>query len=354
VASFAASVERLFRLLALGGMALLALIGFTFIAMRVEDPGLRQQALVGWTVQILAIGILIPAAGRTALIQGAGGMLTSQRRLLVARLTAPGVIVAGLCCGLGVISLGLGTLTMAVVQWLSHRRCLPKAAAVTSPTSTWREDLAAMWPTTWRFTLVTLGAWMITISGTLILGAWVGLREAGQYGLSLQVLQLCTTVAAVWMGAAIPRMCTLRAAGDAGGLRRLFTTRWALGLTTFVVLAALVLMCGQSMLRLIGSTTQLLGPTVLATLVVILLLELNHGPLCAAFLMTGNQVPFVPAALASGLAIVAGSIALAAGTTLGVWSVILAQGSVQLLYNNWRWPVLAFGQLYAKPRDAGT
>ncbi len=348
VAAYGASVDRLFRLLALGGMALLALIGFSFIALKVTDLALRQQALYGWTIQVLAIGVLIPAAGRTALVQGAGGMLTSQRRLLIARLAAPGVVVTGLCLDLGVISLGLGTLTMAVVQWLGHRRCLPVAISAAPPPGAWPEHLRAMWPTTWRFTLVTLGAWMITLSGTLILGTWVGLSEAGQYGLSLQVLQLCTTVAAVWMSAAIPRLCALRAAGEAGALRRLFTSRWTLGLITFVVLATPAVIFGQHILGIIGTNTRLLEPAMLIAMAVILLLELNHGPLCASFLMTGNQVPFVPAALASGVAIVLGGIALSVGAGLGVWSVIIAQGVVQLMYNNWRWPTLAFAQVFRR------
>ena len=83
----------------------------------------------------------------------------------------------------------------------------------------------------------------------------------------------------------------------------------------------------------------------IATMALIYLLELNHGPLCAAFLMTENQVPFLPAALGSGLAIVAIGLVLAAHTSLGVWSVIIAQGVVQLTYNNWKWPTLAFNSV---------
>lgn len=353
IAEFSVNVNRIFAMLSAVGMLLLTAIGLAIISLQVHDAQLRCTVYGAWLVQIAAIGVLIPAAGQTALVQGAGGMLLSQRRLLVARLIAPIATVGSLLAGLGLFSLGIGILAMAIIQWLTHRNVLPKSGSATGRTTSWREDGRALWPTTWRFILVIFGAWMITVSGTLIVGAFSGLADAGRYGLSLQALQFASLVSATWMSAAMPRICSLRASGDTDDLHRLFKARWVSAIGTYLFLVCGLACFGDWLLSSIGSKVSLIPLDMLLVFSLIFLLELNHGALCAGFLMSANQVPFVASAIYSGVSVMLLGVILAIWSGNGIWSVIIAQGAVQLAYNNWHWPLQVVKELSSSRPSLG-
>ena len=347
LADLAHATSRLFAWLATGLLLLWLGIGLPVMAASLP-PELTREGLIAWTVQGIGLWLVIQAAGRTALVQGAGDMLASQRWLVISRLAAPVAGVTGLLLGCGVVSIGIATATMGGVQYLGHSQRFGYRASPPARPDRIREHLLAIWPTTWRFSVVTGSAWMIISSGTTIVCAFFGLAAAGSYGLTVQVIQFASTLGAVWMSSAVPRLCSIRAAADHVQLRRLFVQRWALGIGTYAIIAMGIVFVGPWGMALIGSKTALLPIGMVATLSVIHLLELNHGPLCAAYLMTENQVPFLPAALGSGLTIVALGLTLATLTSFGVWSVVIAQGVVQLTYNNWKWPLLAFSDVYNK------
>jgi O-antigen/teichoic acid export membrane protein len=349
MADLAHATSRLFTWLATGLLLVWLVIGLP-VMLASLPRGLEREGLIAWTIHGIGLWLLIMAAGRTALVQGSGDMLASQRWLVISRLAAPVAGVTALLIGCGVVSLGIATLMIGGVQYLGHGRRFGQWASPAIHPDRVREHLLIIWPTTWRFSLVTGSAWMITSAGTAIVGACFGLAAAGSYGLTVQVIQFATTLGAVWMSSAVPRLCSIRALADHRALRVLFLQRWALGLGTYIVVAAGIVSVGPWILAFLGSQTSLLPMAMVLVLVVIYLLELNHGPLCAAFIMTGNQVPFLFAAVGSGLAIVVGALILSTMSMLGMWSVILSQGFVQLAYNNWKWPYVTYRILVGDQR----
>jgi O-antigen/teichoic acid export membrane protein len=350
IISFKKSVNKLFYMLAIGCMALLSCIGYLFIHFRIADSALMNQAAIGWTIQVISIGLIVPAAGLTALVQGAGGMLASQRILLLARLSAPGMVLVGLINGYGVISLGLGTLSMAILQWVGHfwyvKKIWPAEERLSVYTKhVFRQDIHAMWPTTWRLVTVMLGAWLINSVNVILISVFLGLSMAGQYGLSHQIITFISGVSAVWMSNAIPGLCQLRSLGKIQETHSVFLQRWRRGIATYILGTLLLVTFGQQLMVFIGTTTNLLPISMLIVLSLIYLLELNHGPLCASYLMTANSVPFVPAAIISGVSIVVLGLTLFKFTDMGSWAFIVAQGIAQAAYNNWRWPSLVYKEI---------
>ena len=69
-----------------------------------------------------------------------------------------------------------------------------------------------------------------------------------------------------------------------------------------------------------------------------LLLEMIHSN-AATFITTRNRVPFVSSSILSGVAMVLISLFLINFTDLGLWSLLISQAVIQLLYNNWKWPL---------------
>jgi hypothetical protein len=123
-------------------------------------------------------------------------------------------------------------------------------------------------------------------------------------------------------------------------LLTVFGKSLAAGWSIYLLSMCMLLLFGNQILSIMGSKTLLLGTPLLATLSIILFLELNHS-FCASYLTTLNEVPFVGAALISGVAIVTISIFAVSILQIGIWGMVLTQGIIQLAYNNWKWPQMA-------------
>lgn len=346
ILSFSRSIKIISLLLASVLVVILAAVGFIFIAAKVHDEPLRSQACFAWALNILGLAIMPMAGGLAAICQGYDKFTESMRILFVSRIASIFTMTACLWGGMGIWSLGIGTLIMGLVQYAGHQWLFAAIVRQPSPrivvgsaTSTLSEVFFNIWPTAWRFSLVTMGAWMITVSSTMMIGWTVGLVEAGSFGATAQILQFCVAVAGAWMTAAMPTFAKMRMLNQVSGLRSLFIRRWLQSISTYIALTGTALLAAQPLLELLGSNLRMIDGSLPWVLALVILLELNHGQICAGFLMTANIVPFTSSAIISGFMVVAGGVLLATTTTLGVWSFVIAQGVVQLLYNNWKWPL---------------
>jgi hypothetical protein len=95
-------------------------------------------------------------------------------------------------------------------------------------------------------------------------------------------------------------------------------------------------------LRSVGSSIKLPELVPILLMGMTFLLELNHG-ICANLITISNKVPFVKASLITGLAIATTSWFMA--PILGVMGIIISVFIIQILYNNWYWPVYAASML---------
>ena len=173
-------------------------------------------------------------------------------------------------------------------------------------------------------------------ANTLICSAFLDLRTTASYGLSLQAATLLVGFSGIWVRVKLPAINQLRAQGMVERIPTIFRPRIILALLTFGVGAAVLLLLGRPLLELLNARTQLLPAALLATLLLIQLLEMHHS-LYGELVYSENVNPFVKPALISGLAIIILSVLLT--PRFGVWGMLLASGLVQLCFNNW-WPVL--------------
>jgi O-antigen/teichoic acid export membrane protein len=331
---------RLFALISGLSFVVLALAGSAWIYTTYTTlPNLRL-ACASWVVYAAGVAVGIYASFFIAFMQGVGDMKYSLRFQTLARTTNLLLVAILLLRGWGLVAMAMGSLLSSSILLLGSAIRLNEVlhaegsdASAGSPLSS---ALRTIWPNTWRFTVVAVGGWMIVSSGTLICSRYLGLSEAARYGLTLQFVQLCIAIAAVWTTVVMPRLNQLRAIADFASCRRLFVQRLVLATFTFWILTLLGLVLAPIVLDRLHAHTRLLPTGPLLFMALYLFLEFNHS-FFAGLIMAENRVPFVPAALASGAAIVIGSTLLAAHTSLGIWSILLVQAVVQLSFNNWYW-----------------
>ncbi len=327
--------------LVIGGSAYL-----TTLTPKVDAAG--GHAIFAWVVYATGITINVYFGYYSAFILGRGDVGQNSKIMVVTRGSFVLLAALGLALNQQLMALGIASVMSSIAgRWLAHHYFKPLARQSTSlagaqPSAV--EVMRALWPNAWRLFVVQLGGFLIVRANTLVVSSYLGLKAAGSYGLTLQLLLLISGVASLLAILQLPRMNAAQARGDRTQLRQAVGLSVVSSWLIFAVGAVLLVAIGHELLAPLGRQVTLLDTPVLMAMLLIACLEMNHS-VAAHFLTTLNKVPFAGASIVSGLAIVGLGIALCAWTALGLWGIVIAQGLVQLAYNNWKWPLDALREL---------
>ena len=334
-----------YRLLA--GLILLALVGagIPYIATISGKGGLDvRYAELAWLVFSVSIGLNLYFLWVDAALVGFGRVEQNYLYIVINRAASVAIAIGALLAGGGLIAVAgaliagqiiARTVALYLLRDLT-RQCRTEKVERRAVHAT----LNAIWPNASRMGVVSIGAFLINRYTLFAISAFAGLTSVGPYALALQMLSAVIAVAQMPMQISLSKLVDARVRRDVAVLRQTFIMVMAIYLVLAVSGAAFIVTVLPFALREIGSNIMLLPAGTLLLLTLVLLLEGFHAT-AATFITTANEVPFVRAALASGVAI-AISVTTAGWLGWGVAAMIACQGMVQLAYNNWHWPWLAW------------
>ncbi len=340
-----AAAQRFYRLLAIGVVLVLVVAGVPYVTSLARAGDLPVRSIqIAWTILCLGIGLTLSFLWISPVLMGSGRVEQNYLYIIASRATFSILGIGVLIGGGGLIALSA---TLVVSQLLARlaairflRGTLGGHDSRAADRHGMRQVLKTIWPNAGRMGAVSIGGFLMTRFNLFVISSFVGIAAGGAFALSLQLLLALTAAAQLPMQVAMPRLIAARVAHDGVALRRAFGTAMALFGIIYLAGAAFVLFAMPVLLAHIGSHIALLPPPVLLLLAVVLLLEGLHSN-AAFFITTANNVPFLRPALISGIAVAAGGLLLG-WIGMGVVAIILWQGLVQLSYNNWRWPLMAW------------
>lgn len=342
------AARRFYRLLGLTVVAAGLVLGLPYVTHLAGAGGLAiVPAQAAWVVFTVAIGLNLALQWVSPALLGTGRI---EQNYLVIITSRGGFSLLGI----GALVAGGGLVTLAAAMIVSQLAARLLAArfllGVDGDRSGHRPDrlavaaiLRTLWPNAARMGAVSISGFLITRYGLFAVSTFAGLAAGGSYALSLQMLNAAAAVSQLPMQVAMPRLVAARVAHQRTQLRRMYVTAMAAYLGLYLIGAGAVVAVIPMLLAAIGSRVALLPTALLLMMAIILMLEGFHSN-AAFFITTGNDVPFVKAAILSGLA-VAISTTLVGWIGLGIAAMILCQGIVQIAYNNWRWPWLAWKEI---------
>lgn len=278
-----------------------------------------------------------------AVLQGRGDMRLSNKVAVTAKSTQ--VFFCTLFVAvfhMGLIGLGVGSLLYTIVnRFLALRYAYapnrPEMRSLSAASEDVGRTVRVLWHNASRYGAALIGAFLISRANILVAAGQIGVVETAGYSLALQLLIVLQQVSALPLNLSLPRLSHLRMVGDKGAVYRVFGLALAADMMIFGV-GAIALLFGNPVLRMLGSSTMLPGPMLLVPMVLIFLLELNHGN-CANLIAAGNEVPFARAGLVTGICILV--LGWLAAPHFGITGLIAVVGVCQLAYNNWKWPLEA-------------
>lgn len=332
------------------GIALLAGLVLLFVGTPYIKSVIASEPsnyLTAWGIYSVGVFFNLYYSYWNPLLKGIGAIKIANQVQVFSRLIYMIFTILGLYFGGGLIWLSIMYVISGVLLRIFSKRSFEKISNLdnyrTNNTKSVKvsELLEIIWPNAKKQGLVTIGAWLITRSTTLLCSHFYGLTVTAEFGLTLQLYGFIGGFSGLLFNSYVPEITSSKLKKDTARFRTLFARsmliQWIFGILGILG----VVYIAPILLQLIGSNSTLLPRSVLIVLGIILFLEWNHSTF-ASLITLSNKVPFLASSLFSGIGIIILSLITEKFTNLGVLGLVLSQGVVQILYNNWYWPRYVF------------
>jgi O-antigen/teichoic acid export membrane protein len=339
--------RRIYAIVAMFAGLVLLLGGSAYVVSVVEVSQSFDAVLFGWVSFALGYVLTFYFGYFNSFLLGRGDVALANKALCLTRAVFLVLGSASVALGFGLQGLGLASLLAAGLgRWVAHYFFVKSSSLNIASTGRFRgadsENVRALWHNASRLGLVQLGSFLILRGNILIASSKLGVEIAASYSMTVTVLLAISSVAMVVCQASVPYMSALQAKCELRQLREVYgqvvILAWALYLCCFVILVGV----GASLFPVISKGPSLLPLSLLLTMGVVQFLELNHS-MAATYITTINKVPFLSASLWSGTAILL--LSFFSVGAFGIWGLVFSQALVQLVYNNWKWPLEAVRHL---------
>lgn len=202
-----------------------------------------------------------------------------------------------------------------------------------------KEFIKIIWFNAKKMGVVSIGAYLIVESNTLLTSLFFDLKTVAAYGLTMQVINFALSLARIPFSTYLPMLNELRIMNNTSNFIRVMSTTFVFGGLIYWCCALIVIGFADNILILLKSKTMLLPSEMVAFMMLYLFLEYNHSNF-ASVITTRNEVPFVKSSIYSGIGVVMFSLFNVQVLDLELWGLLLGQCFAQLLYNNWHWPLV--------------
>lgn len=335
--------KKIYLLISILASLILLFLGTPYII--AINNHVYNEYLISWIIYSFGICLNLYYSYWNPLLKGIGAIKESNQVQVFSKALYIIITIIGLYFKGGLVWLSFTYLISGLLMRILSKICFRRVTNINEYSNVDKQKieikdiLKTIWPNAKKQGLVTVGAWLITRSTTLISSYFYGLDITAQLGLSLQLFGFIGGLSTLLFNSYSPELASLKISGNNHRFKIIFARsisfQWLISIIGYIG----VIFIAPSALNLIGSNSVLLPRNILIVLGIILMLEWNHSTF-ATLITLSNRVPFLASSLLSGAGIVVLSLVLANLTDLGVLGLVLSQGFTQLIYNNWYWPRL--------------
>lgn len=340
--------KKIYMYISIVALLLLFTIG-TYYIKSITQHLQNSDIIIAWYIYSIGIFLNFYYSYWIPVLGGIGKIKESQKATVVSQLAYLLIGFVGIMQSFGLIAISLAFAISGIilreVSKYYFKGTIPTLLDIRISPKEENDLFNIVWYTARQIGIVFVGSFLIVQANTLLCASYFDLQTTAQYGLTLQLFNVVATFASIMFRSYLPIISEARVKKSQQSLKQYLSLTAMVGWLSFFLGSAVIVLCGNWLLHVIGSKTTLLPQTMLLFMAVYLFLEFNHGAIFSTFIITNNEVPFVKAALFSGTSIVVCSLALINLTELGLWSVLISQALVQGCYNNWKWPKVVLVQL---------
>lgn len=299
------TAKYIYRRISVFALIIMLTVGSLYMYRATEGFTTVPNALLIWLLFSVSTYFNLYFMYYGALLTGAAMIMESKKALMLNRISYIVIAFIFLFSGMGLMGIVIANIISPFVgRWYSYkmfyRKELREALEVHKPVkSEILNTFNILWYNAKKLGVNFLGAYGIQQSGMFIIGLYLPLEEVASYGLMCQLFQVTTALAIGVFTTLLPSFYKDRVEGNVMKIARDFSLSLYVFTVVFVLAGLTIILGGDSLLKVIGSSTCLPVIAVMMVYFIHLFLE-NFHSMCATMIVTNNEVPFVKAAIVSG------------------------------------------------------
>ena len=345
------AMQKFYRWLAVAMFVVLATAGSVYFYYILQKyAGDKQDAMIAWVLLIAINCYNLYTLYYDALLLGKGYVKQNQQITILGQIVYLGTAIALIYSGFGLTAIVSAQLISTIIRRVLAYRVFFNKELKKNLSQAQAQDAQQIFrtiaPNAVKVGMTYLGGFLVNKSALLFGSAFLSLEQIACYGITLQVMDVLARCGTVVYQTFIPKLAQFRAEKDMHQLQRYYQYAVLSNLVIYLLGGIVWILAGDWALTIIKSETTFVPIAMLATMLIISLLEHNHS-ISAGFIMADNKIPFFIPSLVSGAATVLLLWLFLSPLHWGLWGMILAPGIAQLAYQNWKWPSVVIKELYA-------
>jgi len=317
---------------------------------------LGTKYLVAWGIFCGAVFLNLYYGYFTSLLKGVGAISENSKAIIIAKFIQISISFVLLLLGFGIIAVSTAYLLSVFAYRIVSKRFFFKYENIENQLNNTTDSIeiaevmntfVIIWHNAWRDGLISLSNYLTSQANTVLCSLFLSLTETGNYALSLQLVQIVSSISVSLYGTYQPVLQKAYLNSDKEKSKQIMSIAMTVFFFMFWLGCLGLIIIGTPIINWIKPGSEI-DKTVLLFMSLYTFLYQHHS-LYASYISNTNKIPYVRAYLISGLGTVCVSVVLVNITSLGIWGLMLSQAVVQICYNNWKWPLVVMKDLKTNP-----
>lgn len=348
------TTKLLYLILGLIILVILLSVGSFYIYLVSKKVLPVMTIMISWIVYVFAIFLNMRYAYWNAILKGIGAIKRNQQLLIVTKISQLLLTIIGFMLGYGIIAVSVAYLISIVINrilahiifynYQDNKNTIKPLINTAMNANEIKTVLKVILPNAYKQGLISISNYINLRSITILSSAFLGLNVSASLGLVLQIINLITGVANTFFNTYLPQFSSYRMNKEYSLLKTKFKKALVVNYLIIFISFMIVLFLGDYMLEIINANTKLL-PWQFTLIIMLYMFLYNNHSVFATFIGTTNVLPHYKAFFVSSLLVVLSQVSLLTTFEPSIWYLILPILIVQLLYNNWKWPLIVLKQI---------
>lgn len=341
--NFLSSVKYIYYIIGILVFIVLLTIGTLYIYVITKNEINLTMVMVSWFFYFVAIVLNIMYSFWNAILKGIGAIKEYNKTLIIAKLSQIFFSLILLYLGFGILGITFAYLLSVIINRITLSKFFYNFSEVTltlkgkvKPKLN-SQIIKVLLPNTLKTGVTSISNYLIINFPILLTSYFLSLEISGQFGMVSQIITLCLTISNSYFNTYLAKFNYFRVKNDIGELTKLFKKSIMINYCINFILFLGLILFGQYILDIFASEKLLLSTSLMLIIIVYRFLY-NNQTIFVSLLSTKNEIPYYKTFIVSALITVSIQITLLFLSPI-ILSIILPILIVQLIYNNWYWPL---------------
>lgn len=337
----------------LSGTALFLLltIGTAYISF-IDGELTGSMHFIAWAIYAIATFLNLYYGYFASFLRGVGAVDRVNKNTVIARFLQIILTIILLFCGAGIIGACIAYLVYGTAfrllgkyYFYNYQEIGKKLGEIKERTNKKhiQEMLGIVWHNAWQDGIISVTNYICNQVSTLICSAYLSLAQTGVYSIGVQIASSIAQIAGTLYNAYQPELQSSYINNDEQKTRRMMSMIVVSFVCLFLFGTIAFSVIGIPLLRIVEPTAVVSIPVLLGLCMYQFILKFRN---CyTSYFSCTNRILYMNGFIVSAILCVALSFVAIGVLNLGVWGLIGAQIISQVVYNLWRWPLLAHREM---------